>query len=126
MKNMKKYYLFQASATCSYQSGDDRWYEDSSEIDQVRDSPPPLPMRLQQLNKQKKENSEVMILAKKWEDRNLKDLSGEKVQKNWSGQGKKWTHESDSSHTKIQSSNSFPLTYASFTAPVASLSTAVK
>lgn len=83
---------------------------------QMRESPPPLPARLQsQLAKQRKENGEVLMMAKKWEDKSLRD--GDKIQKIWTPQAKKWPVEIENAHTKIQTSHSLPPNHGGFSLP---------
>lgn len=129
------------ASSASVQSGEERWYEDTPELDHIRESPPPLPARLQmqQLQqhnqaKQRKENGDVLSMAKKWEDRNyVKRWEGErkseeiidKSQKRWSPtyQAKKWTVENENHHMKVQSSHSLPLNHGNFSLPVTTATT---
>lgn len=120
------------TSNASVQSAEERWYEDTQELDRIRESPPPLPARVQPQHntqvKQRKENGEVLSMAKKWEDRNYvkrwdgerRDDSNDKVQKRWSPnyQGKKWNSETENHHMKVQSSHSLPINHGGFSLPV--------
>lgn len=110
----------QTTPANSLQPSEDRWYEDPLDPDHLRESPPPLPARLQsQLTKQRKENGEILTMAKKWKDRNHREGNGDKVQKERVTQGKKWPVEGDNLHAKVQTSHSLPLNHAGFSLPVA-------
>ncbi|KAK6640177.1 hypothetical protein RUM44_011863 [Polyplax serrata] len=108
---------FSQTSTTRLPAGDGHWYEESLDVDsQMRESPPPLPARLQsQLAKQRKENGEVLMMAKKWEDKSLRD--GDKIQKIWTPQAKKWPVEIENAHTKIQTSHSLPPNHGGFSLP---------
>ena len=100
---------------------DERWYEDSLDMGQVRNLPPPLPARHQsQSGIQRKENDEVLIMAKKWEEKNYRDNNGDKPQKLWVSHGKKWSPDSENIHTKVQTSHSLPMNHGGYSLPIAS------
>lgn len=110
-----------ATSNASVQSAEERWYEDNPELDHPRESPPPLPARLQmQQQNPRKENGEVLSMAKKWENGNyVKRWEGAREgQKRWSPtyQGKKWT-ENENHHAKVQSSHSLPINHGNFSLP---------
>lgn len=114
------------TSNASVQSAEERWYEDTPELDHIRESPPPLPARLQMQHNQnntRKENGDVLSMAKKWENGNyVKRWEGERKhddgQKRWSPtyQGKKWS-ENENHHPKVQSSHSLPINHGNFSLP---------